>query len=234
MPERILNLNIQDISLEILTNENVFLPSPHGSKALAEFIKVNKGDKVIDIGCGTGFLAILSAKKGGFVKGTDILQEAVNLSNKNALKNKVNVDFRKGDLFSPFEEEKFDVIIANVPQEVLSPKIKKKWDKNKIISYSGGETGSEILIRTLEEAKKYMHKKSRLYIVVYAMSNYRESLKCILKNYSAKLVNFYSSPVKEFVYEDREWYEQNTKVQIYEKGDEIFSDLFTFELSLKS
>ena len=178
-------------------------------------------------------MAIFAAKKGGIVSGTDILEEAIRLSKENASKNNVKIDFRKGDLFAPFKKRKFDVIIANVPQEILSPNIKKKWEKEKIISYSGGKTGCEILIRTLKDAKRYMHKKTRLYVVVYAMSNYKRSLDYIVNNYSAKLINFYTGPVKEFVYLDEKWYIKNKNIQIYKVGSKIFSDLFTFELSQK-
>lgn len=233
MTTNLLSLNIQGIPLKIKINPFVFTPSPHGSKALGSVIKIKRRDKVLDVGCGTGFLAILAAKLGGIVSGTDILPEAIDLSKENALRNRVKIDFKKGDLFSPFKNKKFDVIIANIPQELLSPKIKKKWNKKKIISYSGGKTGSEMLLRTLKEAKKYLRKKSKLYIVVYTMSNYRKSLDYIIKNYSTKLINFYIGPVKNFVYDDINWYKNNKKILIYKKGKKIFADLFTFELKLK-
>ena len=234
MIKQVIKLNILGIPLKIKTDQNAFTPSPHGSKALGSVIKINKGEKVLDVGCGTGFLAILAAKMGGIVKGTDILKNAIKLSKQNAIENKVNIDFRIGNLFSSFEGEVFDVIIANIPQELLSPKIRGQWDKEKIISYSGGKSGSEVLIKTLSKAKKHMHKKSRLYIVVYTMTNYRKSLGYIVNNYSAKLINFYNGPVKNFVYEDPIWYENNKDILIYKKAGKYFADLFTFELRLKN
>ncbi len=233
MSSNLLNLKIQGTSLKIKTNPKLFIPSLHGSKALGTAIRISKGESVLDVGCGTGFLAILAAKKGGIVSGTDILPDAIILSKENASMNNVRVDFRRGDLFSPFKGKKFDVIIANIPQEVLSPKIKSKWTKEKVISYSGGKTGSEMLMKTLAWAKRYMHRETRLYIVVYTMSNSRKSLRYIIKNYSARLINFYSGPVKDFVYADKEWYEKNKDILIYKVGKKYFADLFVFELMLK-
>jgi release factor glutamine methyltransferase len=187
----------------------------------------------LDIGTGTGLLAILAAKMGGIVNATDILQSAVSLARENSILNQVSVDVRLGDIFAPFNEAHFDVIIANVPQELLSPKIKKKWDRDKIISYSGGDDGTEVLLNTLEQAPKHMNPDSRLYCVVYTMTNYRKTLKYISKNFSVKLINFYSGAVKDFIYEDLDWYESNRDIQIYKVGDKYFADLFTFELVLK-
>lgn len=233
MKSKNLKLNINGIRLNLKTEKLVFTPSPHGSKALGTVVKINKGEKVLDVGCGTGFLAILAAKMGGIVSGTDILQNAIRLAKENALINNVKIDFRVGNLFSPFKNKVFDVIIANIPQEVLSPKIMRKWKKEEIISYSGGKTGSEILIKTLKKAKKHMHSKTRLYVVVYTMANYRKSLKYIVKNFSVKMINFYESSVKNFVYNDIKWYTHNKKILIYKVGKKYFADLFVFELKLK-
>lgn len=226
---------IQGKEIEIDTNDLVFKPSQHGS-TISNFIKINPGEKVLDIGTGTGFLAILAAKLGGKVFATDILPQAVKLAKHNADKNSVSVDVRLGDMFEPFAGEKFDVIIANVPQEVLSPKIVASLPKEVVTGMSGGKNGNELLLRVLNLAPEFMHKDSRLYVVAYSMSNYRESLKIILDKYQAKLINFYTSPVKDFLYSDPEYYLDQLKegtILIYKKGSEYWADLFVFELKLK-
>lgn len=227
--------SVQRKEIEIDTNDLVFKPSRHGS-TLSNFIKVNPNEKVLDIGTGTGFLAILAAKLGGKVFATDILPQAVELTQNNAQKNNVSVDVRLGDMFEPFAGEKFDVIIANVPQEELSPKITKTLPKEVVVGMSGGKNGNELLLKVLNLAPKFMHKDSRLYVVAYSVSNYRESLKAILENYQARLINFYTSPVKDFLYSDPEYYLDQSKegtILIYKKGSEYWADLFVFELKLK-
>lgn len=227
---------IQDQNIELELNNNVFKPSPHGSSALGNMIRVNSGETVLDIGTGTGLLAILAAKLGGQVTAVDIVPDAINLARKNAKKNKVAIDIRNGNLFAPVQGNVYDVIIANVPQENLSPNIIKSLPSKKVISMHDGERGNEIILKTIQAASFFMHKKSRLYLVVYSMSDFRTSLHEITKKYNAKLLNFYTGPVKEFVYADIKYYKSKNKngaVSIYKRGKEYWADLFVFELNLK-
>lgn len=227
---------IQDQVIELELNQNVFQPSPHGVMAFGNVIKVNPGETVLDVGTGSGLLAIFAAKLGGKVTAIDIVSDAVELTKKNAEKNNVSLDVKMGNLFSPVEGNVYDVIIANVPQENLSPNIINSMSSKEIIGIFGQENGNALLIETLKTAARFMHKNSRLYVAVYSLSNFRESLKVLLDNYNAKLLNFYSSPVKDFVYSDLEYYEiQNKKgnINIYKNNDKYWADVFSFELSLK-
>ncbi|PIZ70815.1 MAG: hypothetical protein COY11_02135 [Candidatus Portnoybacteria bacterium CG_4_10_14_0_2_um_filter_44_20] len=118
---------IKNQKIKIQMNPLIFHPSPHGSKALGGNIVVSEGERVLDVGTGTGMLAILAAKLGGKVLAVDMLHQAVNSAKQNALLNKVDVEVIKSNLFEKVPVQKFDVIIANVPQEVLSPKLLKKY-----------------------------------------------------------------------------------------------------------
>lgn len=224
---------IQNNEIIICSNPLVFHPSPHGTKGLGENIKISKGESVLDIGTGTGILAILAAKMGGKVLAVDILDDAVGCAVQNAILNKTEILVCKSDLFQKVPKRKYDVIIANVPQELLSPKIIKNSKPEIVIGMHGLGDGSRLLIKTLKQAKGFMKPTSRLYIVVYTMSGWRNSLKCISENYSAKLLDFCSGEVKSFVYEDLKWYESRPEIGIYPRGKKYWADLFVFELKLK-
>jgi len=227
---------IQNQEIEIETNNKVFKPSVHDASTLGSSIKINKGETVLDVGTGTGLLAILAAKLGGIVSAADILPEAITLTQSNTKANSVIIKTKVGDLLEKFKGEKFDVIIANLPQENLSPKIISSSPEAVVTGMHGGKNGNEFLLKLLATAPECMHAKSRLYVVAYSMSNYRETLKYITESYDAKLINFYSGPVKDYLYSDEEWYltaSQNGGISIYKKDDKYFADVFVFELRLK-
>lgn len=227
---------IQNQDIELDLDDNVFSPSSHGSAALGSVIKINPGEMVLDIGTGTGLLAILAAKLGGKVTAVDVMPEAISLARRNAEKNNVSLDIKTGSLFAPVGGNIYDVIIANVPQENLSPTIINSLPPEQVAGMHGGENGNEILLKLLHLAPAFMHKKSRLYVVVYSMSDFRKSLTEITQKYNARLLNFHTGPVKDFVYSDIQYYQLQAKkeiINIYKRGSEYWADLFVFELSLK-
>lgn len=114
---------IQGRKIKIRSNPLVFHPSPHGTKGLGKNIKISKDESVLDVGTGTGILAIFAAKMGGKVWAVDILDDAVECTRQNALLNETDILVWKSDLFQKVPKRKYDVIIANVSQELLSPKI---------------------------------------------------------------------------------------------------------------
>lgn len=226
---------VQNKDIYIDFHENVFSPSLHGSSALGESIRINPGESVLDMGTGTGLLAILAAKLGGKVTAVDIIQESVELTKLNANQNNVSIVVKTSNLFEELSDT-YDVIIANVPQENLSPKILATQNTYKNIGMNGGVGGNEVFLRMIKGAPKYMHRDSRLYAAIYSLSDFRISMEEILKIYDAKLINFHTSPVKDFVYTDLEWYKQQAdkgSVGFYEKDGVYYADIFVFELRLK-
>jgi len=107
-------------------SENVFNPKRYyTSKLMAEHINVTSSDKILDMGTGSGVLAITAAKHAREVVAVDINPEAVHYAKKNVrargLEKKVSV--MEGDLFSPLDpEHKFDVILFTPPYFEGTPK----------------------------------------------------------------------------------------------------------------
>ncbi len=80
---------------------------------------------VLDMGCGTGILGILAAKRNASkVLGIDIEEWAFNNANENTKANNVsNMEVLCGDA-SLLKEEKFDIILANINRNILLQDIK--------------------------------------------------------------------------------------------------------------
>lgn len=79
-----------------------------------------KNKTILDMGCGTGVLAIIASKLGGaIISGIDIDEWSIENSNENALNNRCNlIDFQKGNV-TLLEGKKFDIILANINRNVL-------------------------------------------------------------------------------------------------------------------
>tara|TARA_Y100000034_G_scaffold136573_1_gene213913 strand:+ start:4714 stop:5388 length:675 start_codon:yes stop_codon:yes gene_type:complete len=81
-------------------------------------IKVNKGEEVLEIGCGAGIFSIFAAKNASRVVATDINPSAVKNASENVsnygLNHKVKV--LMGDVYGPLsKDDKFDLIFWNIP-----------------------------------------------------------------------------------------------------------------------
>lgn len=74
---------------------------------------------VLDLGTGCGLLAATLARLGLRVVATDSNQAAVRCARENCAG--LNVEVRHGDLFSPVEGERFDLVVVNPPYERRDP-----------------------------------------------------------------------------------------------------------------
>jgi ribosomal protein L11 methyltransferase len=84
-------------------------------RALSRFVK--PGNRIIDVGCGSGILSILSAKLGGaYALGLDIDQDAMNDAEENLILNQVEdvVEIRQGTAHAGIPPASFDVAVANI------------------------------------------------------------------------------------------------------------------------
>jgi methylase of polypeptide subunit release factors len=78
-------------------------------------------DRALDVGTGSGVLALLAARHARAVVATDVNERALAFGRLNAALNDLgNVEFRTGSLFEPVAGETFDLITCNAPF-VVSP-----------------------------------------------------------------------------------------------------------------
>jgi SAM-dependent methyltransferase len=74
---------------------------------------INKGEKVLDVACGTGNLAIPAAKAGAIVTGIDIAPNLIEQARDRATAEGVECTFEEGDAEAlPYDDESFDTVVT--------------------------------------------------------------------------------------------------------------------------
>jgi len=110
------------ITLTVPPDVMPITPMSHhlGEAVLAE---VHEGERVLDMGTGSGVNAILAATKGAQVLAVDINPQAVEAARANAESNGVahNVEVRASDVFSEVDG-RFDVIVFDPPFRWFRPR----------------------------------------------------------------------------------------------------------------
>jgi SAM-dependent methyltransferase len=80
---------------------------------LVRHAKVKAGDRVLDIGCGTGVVVITAARLGAKAAGLDLTPELLDRARENARVSEVSVEFHEGDAEDlPFDDGLFDVVMS--------------------------------------------------------------------------------------------------------------------------
>ncbi|ASA76792.1 HemK2/MTQ2 family protein methyltransferase [Thermococcus sp. 5-4] len=142
---------------------------------LAENLAVREGDLALDVGTGTGLIALLMAKKASFVLGVDINPLAVELARENALLNGIkNVEFLLSDLFERVEG-KFDVVTFNAPYLPGEP------EEPIDLALVGGKDGREVLDRFIQEVPEYLKPGGTVQIVQSSITGVKETLRRLEK-----------------------------------------------------
>lgn len=81
-----------------------------------------KSKTFLELGCGSGIISLLAAKKGATVTASDINQTALDYLETNASKNKLNLKIIYSDLFDNLKNQPFDYMVINPPYYPKKPK----------------------------------------------------------------------------------------------------------------
>ena len=110
--------------LKFKVNENVLIPRPETAEMVYKIFNsqqstVNRHRSIIDIGTGSGCIAISLAKAfpESQVFALDVSEEALKVAKENSISNNVNVNFINDDILNLKNkiETKFDIIVSNPP-----------------------------------------------------------------------------------------------------------------------
>ncbi|MBR1134032.1 class I SAM-dependent methyltransferase [Bradyrhizobium iriomotense] len=102
---------IQKEAWSLFTPMEVFT-TPAAAK-LVGFAGVAAGQKLLDVGCGTGVVAITAARRGAKVRGLDLSPVLIERAREHAGLANLDVDFVDGDAESlPYGDNEFDVVLS--------------------------------------------------------------------------------------------------------------------------
>ncbi len=147
-----------------LVDENVYEPA-EDSFLFAENLNVKEGERVLDMGTGSGLLGIAAARKASAVVAVDVSPYAVRCAKTNATLNdaRSRMDFIEGDLFAPLSRKvKFDVILFNAPYLPIDD---ENDDSLVSIAWNGGKTGRIIIDKFIHDVSGYLHPDGRVLLL---------------------------------------------------------------------
>ena len=127
-------------------------------RALRKYLKSK--DRIVDVGCGSGILGILSVKLGAsFVLGLDIDQDAIENAAENLSLNQVenSVEIRQAAVSAGLSENPFDLAVANLNKR----EIFESFDSIRIaVKDNGMLIFSGILREEENDAKKFLEERN--------------------------------------------------------------------------
>ncbi|HSJ25881.1 MAG TPA: peptide chain release factor N(5)-glutamine methyltransferase [Longimicrobiales bacterium] len=148
--------------LELAVDRRVLIPRPETEVlvglVLDWAVARPRPKRALDIGTGSGAIALSLAAEGGFddIVATDISADALSVASVNAGRSGLDgqVEFRRGSLFDAVAGERFTVVVSNPPyiadadRDTLAPEVR---DHEPALALFGGATGLD-LVRALIEA----------------------------------------------------------------------------------
>jgi len=187
MVEKITTFRVKGIEVKLIKDRKIYMPSA-ATRLIAENLHEIDGLRVLDLGTGSGVLAILASKLGaGNVVATDISDRAIKIAKRNAEVNGVEIDFRVGDLFSPVRGELFDLIICNPPMTPSPIQLRRfTW---------GGVDGRLILDRIIDEASSHLRRNGRLILPVISLVGIGRTYQALLeRGFIPKILDYRVHP----------------------------------------
>jgi release factor glutamine methyltransferase len=170
----------RDEGLRILGCEGVYSPA-EDTFLMLQAVQVRRDERVLEMGTGTGMIAVHCAKAGAMVTAADIDPVAVKCAKDNASINDVILNAVESDLFSNIHGT-FDLIIFNPPY--LRGEPESTADR----AWAGGPNGTELLHRFLTDSEEHLAESGRIMIITSSDMDHG-SLDKVLRPYEVREIS---------------------------------------------
>jgi release factor glutamine methyltransferase len=170
---------LYDPRIKIEEENDVYSPG-EDSILLIESLDIDHGERVLEMGCGSGIVAIHCAKNGADVTAVDINPAAVALTRKNAAANGAYMDIRLSDLYEDIDSY-YDTIVFNLPYLPVNDQgtLEQAW--------AGGDDGIGPLPRLLKNAGSRLLPRGRFVVVVSSLMD-QKRLEEVLSEYDVTVL----------------------------------------------
>lgn len=147
-------------------NKNVLIPRPE-TEILCEIAKKEIAyyhyKTVLDIGTGSGAIAVSVYEENLDVTAVDISSSALEVAKENAKENNAKVEFIVSDLFSSLQGKKFDLILSNPPyieENAILEDCVIKHEPH--LALFGGKDGLDYYRRIIKDSKEYINENGMI------------------------------------------------------------------------
>lgn len=169
------------------SDRQVYAPRPASLLLAEQAIKrVRPGERFLDACTGSGVVGIAVAR---YVSGSEVIVADVNpaalaASRANAAANGVDLQVLSSDLYSAFPHDWFDVISVHPPAVPYPPGATWGLSEGMTLATDGGSDGSELVIRSIVEARAHLKPGGRLLLLLPHWSNVPVARQTLAEHYS--------------------------------------------------
>jgi len=149
---------LRDRTIQLDIRPEVYSPA-EDTYLLLSAIVVDKGEKVLEMGCGSGIISMHMARAGAVVTSVDVDERAVRATENSAKMNGLDARVVQSDLFTDVSG-KFDLIVFNPPY--LRGDVQGQED----LCWAGGEDGVRLTDRFLRQARERLEPGGRVLLLI--------------------------------------------------------------------
>jgi release factor glutamine methyltransferase len=139
---------------------DVLIPRPETEHLVEKVVELAAGfpaSHIVDVGCGSGCIAVALAHKlpHAAITALDLSAAALAVAEQNAKRNAAVIRFLQGDLLTPVANEKFDIVVSNPPyvptadRATLAVEVR---DHEPALALFAGPDGLDIFRRLIPQA----------------------------------------------------------------------------------